>query len=1207
MRLRRLDLTRYGKFTDTMLDFGEHTPGRPDFHLVYGPNEAGKSTAFDAYLSLLFGIETRTSYAFLHDYKAMLVGGALESQAYPPGDQAYSSGHQGRTLELRRTKGNINDLRTATGEILSTGALGQTLGGLTRETYRAMFSLDDRSLEEGGKAILESKGELGQMLFAASSGLSEITQQLGAIRDDADALFKPRARSTRMRELLDRLDELRHQQAATDIAAGQYEELRRETERTREAYRRVEGQHTARDQALRQLRRLVAALPLAEKRARLAAELLPLADLPEPPAGWSDEADQLASEDAGLSSRREANALLLGRLGRELDGAVPDQNLLGVADEIATLEELRSRYISAEPDLPKRIAALAEERVHLAILLAELGCPPGTEAETLLLDIRTTTRLTELANSHAALEAAVLAAGHEAASAREALRVAETEAPAGDVTRAPIDALEDLLARIARDNHGAALAQLREAQAAAQDQLDALERKLAPFSGGIDVLAKLDAPSIPSIERLVREHMAATEDARLAAAGWAEKAERAATLGARAAAMTARAEITDDAALAKLGERRDAAWHAHLDTLKPGSEDGAADLAASSATRQATAEHYARAARDERDALLANQNQAEALGAWRAASLALSEAEAALAAGTVRKGEASTRLAALRHETDAALARCRLPAGMHPEELVAWLAHRDTALALAAGIEKQRRHAEALAQALGEDVTELAQRLATLGDLDARKGFSGPKDFSESAAKPVVEASLSTLIPQAQRALTRAAAAAEKHASAQRALGKARQDLAERQARHAGARQALEAWQTDWTAALAGTWLAARPTSTGAGGPSIGEVRAVLGVLTRLHQTLETIGKLTHQIESMRADQAAFVTALQSLCERAGHPFDPGNPRAIATALDAALAREREKLALRRDKEREQAAASQDRLALEDALRAFAARRDRMLAHFAVTDIAGLRQALRQASHAVMLRAEIQSLETQITASLHAPDLVTALECLAAVDIDRAGAEIERLEREQQASLAELQALYHEQRVAETSLAAVSSDDKVARLREQQRTIGLEIEEAGLRYLRLRIGAHAVDTALRAYRDQHRSSMLRDAAARFRRITDGSFTDLQTLVTDKGESLVGVQATGRSLLAEAMSKGTRDQLFLALRMAGYLEFVKTREALPFVADDIMETFDDARAAATLAMFQEVALHGQVIYLTHHEHLCAIARAVCGDAVRITQL
>ena len=53
MRLSRLDLTRYGKFTNHSIDFGHAAAVRPDLHIIYGPNEAGKSTIFAAYLDLL--------------------------------------------------------------------------------------------------------------------------------------------------------------------------------------------------------------------------------------------------------------------------------------------------------------------------------------------------------------------------------------------------------------------------------------------------------------------------------------------------------------------------------------------------------------------------------------------------------------------------------------------------------------------------------------------------------------------------------------------------------------------------------------------------------------------------------------------------------------------------------------------------------------------------------------------------------------------------------------------------------------------------------------------------------------------------------------------------------------------------------------------------------------------------------------------------
>lgn len=56
MRVNRLDLTRYGIFTDHSICFGERSSRASDLHLIYGPNESGKSTALAAFLDLLFGI-----------------------------------------------------------------------------------------------------------------------------------------------------------------------------------------------------------------------------------------------------------------------------------------------------------------------------------------------------------------------------------------------------------------------------------------------------------------------------------------------------------------------------------------------------------------------------------------------------------------------------------------------------------------------------------------------------------------------------------------------------------------------------------------------------------------------------------------------------------------------------------------------------------------------------------------------------------------------------------------------------------------------------------------------------------------------------------------------------------------------------------------------------------------------------------------------
>ena len=121
--------------------------------------------------------------------------------------------------------------------------------------------------------------------------------------------------------------------------------------------------------------------------------------------------------------------------------------------------------------------------------------------------------------------------------------------------------------------------------------------------------------------------------------------------------------------------------------------------------------------------------------------------------------------------------------------------------------------------------------------------------------------------------------------------------------------------------------------------------------------------------------------------------------------------------------------------------------------------------------------------------------------------------------------------------------------------------------------------------------------MMARASEVFATISRGAYKRLATRPERDSEVLIGIGENG-SKDAKEMSKGTRFQLYLALRVAGYHEFVQTRRPVPFIADDIMETFDDDRAQETFRLFGEMATEGQVIYFTHHLHLCDIATKTC---------
>ena len=75
-----------------------------------------------------------------------------------------------------------------------------------------------------------------------------------------------------------------------------------------------------------------------------------------------------------------------------------------------------------------------------------------------------------------------------------------------------------------------------------------------------------------------------------------------------------------------------------------------------------------------------------------------------------------------------------------------------------------------------------------------------------------------------------------------------------------------------------------------------------------------------------------------------------------------------------------------------------------------------------------------------------------------------------------------------------------------------------------------------------------------------------------------------------------MSNGSHDQLYLALRLASLESWLQAHEPIPFVVDDILLNFDDARVPGRSAALAELSRHTQVLFFTHHRHLVELAAA-----------
>lgn len=87
-----------------------------------------------------------------------------------------------------------------------------------------------------------------------------------------------------------------------------------------------------------------------------------------------------------------------------------------------------------------------------------------------------------------------------------------------------------------------------------------------------------------------------------------------------------------------------------------------------------------------------------------------------------------------------------------------------------------------------------------------------------------------------------------------------------------------------------------------------------------------------------------------------------------------------------------------------------------------------------------------------------------------------------------------------------------------------------------------------------------------------------------------------------------MSDGTRDQLYLALRLAVIERHLEAGQRLPLVVDDLLLHFDDERARQALVVLAELGCRTQVLFFTHHRHLVELARqALPASAYAVQEL
>lgn len=1157
MRLKRLDLTRYGNFTGRSIEFGDKQQGLPDLHIVYGPNEAGKSTALAAFLDLLFGIGTQSPFGFLHPYPTMRVGGLIEFTA--------------EAREFVRIKRPQNSLLDADDRPIAESIIRGELGGIDRESYRTMFSLDDETLEKGGESILASKGDLGELLFSASAGLADLSRRLLDLRTEADGFYKYRARSGILADLKTRLTELKAERERFDTLASDYARLIDIRDRASSQYDEAIGERTRIQARLDEIQRHLAALPRLAALRALRERLQPLAELPAPPPVWNLDLPKLQKEEIELSVQTRAVADEIERLGTEIESIIIDEPALRLFSRVERLADLRARHLTAEKDIPERRLQLHAAELAVSGILTRMECESEADPRRLLLGASTVGGLRELVESRSGVDSAIRIAATELADARR--RLSEADAAlreAGDdaeAERGREGAIARVTAAVAASRNADHAARRRLAERARETAISTLSdrrRTLHPWQGEVEDLVGMRCPSggaiqqwksaLDDAQREFRRHVADID--RLTGEIRRFEAERDAIAG-----MTG---IVSDQEAAAIRTQREEAWSAHR-----------RDLEATSADAFESALRY--------DDLITSSRQAHMsdLAKLHQNGQSLTIAAAELTRANELKDAAAAAVQSVRDQvaTAARTMATSFSDDVTLSDLEGWLARREKALeAREAVLMAERDLREAKVDA--EEAHDRLKAVLDSADLsyDPESGFDG-------------------LLTAAQVILDHEG----EIRSLRAAVGERKRELLQRERAAEQANADEQTWVASWTTACRTCWLGERGEV-----PTLATVREILSAAADLGPALEKKAGLVDRIAKMEKDQTAFRDEVAAICSEMAIPASANTVLDLAQRVgdhvrDAVADRARRASAT----DSLEDARKRERL-LTETLAIHEEQKRTMTSFFGVTSLAEVAGKLLDVGKRNELQADVDDAENEIREALRLSDVTEAERILDIADRPALEAELIELKARFDDQDRRCHELFATRSQAIDQVEAIGGDSKVAEIEERRRTTLLEIQDGAGRYLQLRAGTVAMEQALRAYRERHRSAMMTRASAAFRTVSRGAYSGLVAQPSKDGETLIALTAGVGSKSADELSKGTRFQLYLALRVAGYHEFVRARSPVPFIADDIMETFDDFRAEEAFRLFAEMAGVGQVVYLTHHRHLCEIAKRIC-PTVRVHDL
>ena len=169
----------------------------------------------------------------------------------------------------------------------------------------------------------------------------------------------------------------------------------------------------------------------------------------------------------------------------------------------------------------------------------------------------------------------------------------------------------------------------------------------------------------------------------------------------------------------------------------------------------------------------------------------------------------------------------------------------------------------------------------------------------------------------------------------------------------------------------------------------------------------------------------------------------------------------------------------------------------------------------------------------------------------------------------------------------QNSLNQMEQDHKLSELNQKYNNLQTKLKEKVKEWAVFSITNNILDKTMAVYETEKQPDVIRRTSEHFRQMSENKYHKVIAPIDKKNIEVI--REDGLRILPQYLSRGTTEQLYLAVRIALVEEFSKYK-VLPVILDDIFVNFDNNRLLNALMILNKLAERHQIILFTCHSHM-----------------